>query len=173
MDNNRFRRSWDYWLLWAVLVFSLILNVYVFIFVGGLRHALKGPVSDLGQIVKDIQTQAISTKVNIREDVPFSTQVSVKDTFKIPIKTSVQVRTTVNVPVIIPIIEQEVTLRVPINTTVPVDTVITVPFNSVIPVKGTSPISLEVPISLEIKQTPFGPFFEKLYNWILEVEQKL
>ncbi|MBI2122029.1 MAG: hypothetical protein HYT98_02800 [Candidatus Sungbacteria bacterium] len=173
MDTNKFNRPWDYWLLWAVLLFSLALNVYLFVFINGLRKAARGPLSNLAQVIKDIQNQTITTRINIQEEIPFSMQVPIKDTFKIPIKVSVPILTIVNVPVTIPILGQEITLRVPIDTAVPVDTVVTVPLNSAIPIKGTAPVSFEIPVSLEIKQTPFGPFFEKLYDWILAAKQKL
>jgi hypothetical protein len=65
----------------------------------------------------------------------FIANVEIDSTFSVPIKTIVPIKTTVNVPVIIPIMGQQVTVAVPIDTNVPIDTTIQVPIKTTVPVE--------------------------------------
>lgn len=61
--------------------------------------------------------------------------ITIDETFDIPIKTIIPIHTTVSVPVTIPIIGQTVILKFPIDTTVPIDVTVSIPIKKSIPIK--------------------------------------
>lgn len=147
------RAAWHYWLLWAVALASLLINVVFFVQLNSLRQRARQGVSNASELLQSVEIEAYDLPIYIDETVPISITVPFSDTFAVPISTTVSVSD---------VLAFEDTIEVPINTVIPVNTTVAVPVpalgNITIPIitnipidmEVTVPISRSIPVELEI-----------------------
>jgi hypothetical protein len=125
-----------------------VINIALFAVLFDAKHQITSAATQASGILQQIQAQSLTA--------PLTANVSINDTFAIPIKTVVPIQTTVNVPVTIPVVGQ-VTIAVPINTQVPIDTTIQVPIKAV------------VPISSNGDDSSFTTILQQLQDWLAKL----
>jgi hypothetical protein len=136
----------------AAVLLLLVANVALLAFVLNVRHR-----------IIDTAVAAADELQRVREQSPdntFSAHVAVDETLTIPVHTSVPINTAVNVPVVVPILGQQVAVRVPIQTSVPIDTTIRVP------VKATVPVEVSA-------GALFGDVLQQVHDWLIGFSQSL
>jgi hypothetical protein len=166
-------RVWHYWLLWAVAILALILNVVLVAsllsFKAEARRQVESASMLLGEVelgnfdlpvVVDETLQVSMTvpfsdtfTVPISATVPVSTSVLFEDEVEVPINTVIPVNTTIDVPIDIPVIGLfQIPIPIPIRTNIPVNLTVNVPISREIPVETEIPVDLvvEVPVQSDI-----------------------
>lgn len=144
-------------LLWILTLSSLLFNlVFAGLLVGAAanRNALR---EHLLQELAAVQLAPVplSLQVKVDQTLPIALDVPFKETLDIPIDLSLPLDAVVTVPVDIPVLKQQVELKVPIRATIPVKTSISVTVDKQIPVRTSLPVRMEVPVNLELDLSPF------------------
>ncbi len=146
-----------YRLLWALTLSSLVLNLTLVALVGSaitqgaeLREHVLGQLRTL-----PLEPVPLSLQVEVDQQLPIALDVPFKETLTVPIDMMLPLDATVTVPVDIPVIKQQVQLKVPIRATIPVNTSVVVEVDKQIPVRATLPIQMQVPVSLSLDLAPF------------------
>ena len=144
-------------LLWALSLSSLAFNlIFAGLLLGAaskredLRQHLLGALRAV-----ELAPVPLSLQVKVNQDLPIALDVPFRETLEIPIDLSLPLDATVTVPVDIPVLKQQVELKVPIRATIPVKTSLTVNGDKVIPVRATLPVRMEVPVDLNLDLAPF------------------
>ncbi len=146
-----------YRLLWALTLLSLILNlglIGLLLGAASQREALRQHLlSELAAV--QLEPVPLDLDVEVDQQLPIALDVPFQETLNIPIDLSLPLDATVTVPVDIPVLKQEVQLKVPIRATIPVRTEIQVRVDKMIPVRATLPIQMKVPVDLSLDLAPF------------------
>jgi hypothetical protein len=153
-DSNRARRPIDYYVLWALALVSLGLNLYLINVLLQARLQVARAASTAATAVGQLQGSAIDYSVPISETVPVSFTVAYRQTLSVPISVTLPIDTQVTVMLTTPI--GAFPINVPVKTTVPINLNPQVPLSLSVPVSVTVPISLTVPVHVALNDTPLG-----------------
>jgi hypothetical protein len=154
VDNTRARRPVDYYLLWAVVIVSLGLNLYVINVLMQAKRQVALAASSAAAAVGQLSNTAIDYSVPISQTLPVSFTVAYRQTFSVPISVTLPIDTQVQVTLKTPI--GDFPINVPVKTTVPVNLNPQVPLSLAVPVSVSVPISFSVPIHLALSDTTLG-----------------
>ena len=154
MDNTRTRRPVDYYVLWAVAIISLALNLYVINILLQARKQVAQAASSAASAVSQLNSAAIDYSVPISQTLPVSFTVAYRQTFSVPISVTLPIDTQVQVTLNTPI--GDFPINVPVKTTVPVNLNPQIPLSLSVPVSVSVPISFSVPIHLALSDTTLG-----------------
>lgn len=142
---------------WLLTLSSLAFNlIFAGLLVGAAsrRDALREHLlAELSAV--ELQPVPLSLQVDVNQDLPIALDVPFQETLTIPIDLALPLDATVTVPVDIPVLKQQVELKVPIRATIPVKTSITVAVDKQIPVRATLPVRMQVPVDLSLELAPF------------------
>jgi hypothetical protein len=138
--------------LWALAIFSFILNilvigVLVIVFISGRQVA-----AGLADQIDAFSQQTINYSLHITQTVPVHTNVPFSQTMTVPFNVNVPISTTVKVSKEIPVVGQ-ITFDVPIQAEVPVSLSIPIEISRTIGVNADVPLSLDVPLQIPLKDT--------------------
>jgi hypothetical protein len=166
-----------YWLLWAIALTSLLMNVALAAVLLASRAQLQSGVVTLAAALDDVTLDDIALTISIDETVPVSLTIPSSDTFRVPIRETIPVSTdilcedVIQVPInaIIPIdtdfiVQVDIPLigrtgiPIPIVTNIPVNLTVDVPIRRLIPVETEIeidfwvdvPIQSDIPINTEL-----------------------
>lgn len=142
---------------WALTLLSFAFNLVVIGLLGTAalqRDALRERVVTELRAVP-LEPVPLSLQVSVDQQLPIALDVPFKDTLTVPIDMALPLDATVTVPVDIPVLKQQVQLKVPIRATIPVKTSIQVAIDKQIPVRATLPVRMEVPVNLSLDLAPF------------------
>ena len=160
VDNPRTRRPIDYYLLWAVALVSLGLNLYLINSLMQARKQVAQAVSQAAVAVGTLrgvafdlqvpisQTLSVRQTLPIRQTLPVSFTVVIQQTFSVPISVTLPIDTQVTVSLNTPI--GTFPINVPVKTTVPINLNPQVPLNLSVPVSITLPVSFTVPVAIAV-----------------------
>jgi hypothetical protein len=154
VDHHRRQRPIDYYLLWAIALVSLGLNLYLVNVLLQARKQLAHAASSAATAVGQLRGAAIDYAVPISETLPVSFTVAYHQSISVPISVTLPINTQVTVALNTPLGTWPIT--VPVKTTIPVSLNPQVPLSLSVPVSISVPISLTVPIHLAISDTPLG-----------------
>ncbi len=147
-------RPLDYYLLWAVALVSLGLNLYLVNTLLQARRQAGQAASAAAAAVGSLVDSAIDYPVELHQALPISLTVDYRQTLVIPISVTLPISTEVTVPLRTPIGDFPIT--VPVVTTIPVRLSPAVPLSLSLPVSTSVPIDVTFPIHLELKATALG-----------------
>lgn len=149
--SSSYNTPWHYYLLWLVVIFSSILNIFLLVILSGFRADAQRVAADIQELLAATELSNIEVPIHVRETMPLSMTVPFSDTFTVPVETVIPISTTILF---------EDTFEAPINTTLPINTDVMVRVNIPglgntsfpIPIVANIPVDLivEVPISREI-----------------------
>jgi hypothetical protein len=154
VDNTRARRPVDYYLLWAVAIVSLGLNLYVINVLMQAKQQVAQAASSAATALGQLSGTAIDYSVPISQTLPVSFTVAYRQTVTVPISVTLPIDTQVQVTLHTPI--GDFPINVPVKTTIPVNLNPQVPLNLSVPVSVGVPISFTVPIHLALSDTALG-----------------
>jgi hypothetical protein len=154
VNNPLARRPVDYYLVWAVALVSLGLNLFVINALLQARRQVALAASSAAEAVGRLRGAAIDYSVPIQQSLPVSFTVSYRQTFTVPISVTIPIDTNVTVQLDTPL--GTFPINVPVRTTIPINLNPQVPLSLSVPVSVSIPISLSVPIHLALSDTPFG-----------------
>lgn len=155
-----------YYVLWVVVLGSLVMNAITLREIAKARVAARQAISDAIAVLSGFQQQTFTYNVNIDDTMVIDTNVPVDEIIEIPIHELIEVRTGATVTLLdIPGVGP-ITHNVPVAADVPIDVVFEAPlkqdFHIVLPI----PVQLDIPIELAIIDTP-------LYGTIDDVIMRL
>lgn len=161
-------RAWHYYLLWAIALLSLFLNIAFVVGVLNFRAQARQQVEDAAAFLDTVDIGDFSLPVKVDETlalsmtvpfsdtfvvpisatIPVSTSVLFEDNIQVPINTIIPVNTTVNVPVDLPAIGR-ISVPFPISTNIPINLDVEVPISRTIPVQTDIPVDLVVNVPVQ------------------------
>jgi hypothetical protein len=147
----RWKRPFDYYVLWLAVIISLGINLYLIRTLQLARLQLGAAASSAAQAVGGLRTTSLDYTVPIRESLPVSFTVSYRQNFTVPISTTIPIDLDLTVPLKTPL--GTFPINVPVVTTIPINLAPTVPLSLSVPVSVTVPISVSVPIHIDLSQT--------------------
>jgi hypothetical protein len=174
MEESRpVTRIWHYWLLWAVAILALVLNVVLVSALLSFRADARRQVEATSMLLDEVELGSFELPVEVDESlqismtvpfsdtftvpisatIPVSTSVLFEDEVEVPINTIIPVNTTIDVPIDIPVIGLfQIPIPIPIRTNIPVNLTVNVPISREIPVETEIPVDLvvEVPVQSDI-----------------------
>jgi hypothetical protein len=109
-ETKPMTRVWHYWLLWAVAILALILNVVLVASLLSFRTEAQRQVESASILLEGVELGNFDLPVEVDETLQISMTVPFSDTFTVPISATVPVSTSV-------LFEDEV--EVPIDPTFP------------------------------------------------------
>src|SRR6266851_2999867 len=130
VDHPHPRRPVDYYLLWAVALVSLGLNLYLINMLSQARHQLAQAASQAALAVGDLRGVAFDYMVPISQTLAVHQALAIRQA--LPVDQTLPVSFTVAF---------QQTFSVPISVTLPIDTQVTVSLNTPI---GNFPITVPV-----------------------------
>ncbi len=106
----------------------------------------------------------ISFDVAIDEVIPIDTEVVIKRTVNVPIKTTIPINQSFDTTIRIstPFGNIPLDVNVPIDVDVPIDLVVDIPIDETVPIKDEFPITLDVPISIVVRETELADLTDSL-----------
>ena len=162
--------AWHYWLLWIVVIFSLMLNIFLFYGLYTTRQRVQQEIANVALAMDTVQLENFDLPIEINETLPLKMEVAYNDTFEVPIKTTIPVSTSIvvndnialpindivsinrDIRVAIAVLGQEIPIDIPLRADIPIDLFIDVPVNLEVPVETEIPLDLmvEVPVDTVI-----------------------
>lgn len=136
------KRSWHYLLLWLLVVFSLGLNIFLFVTLNNIRSQARAQVQAAGDRLSTVEVADFELPIQIDETLPISFTVPFSDTFIVPISATIPVSASV------PFSE---TIDVPINTVIPINATVSVPLPAIGNIPIPIPIVTSIPVNLDVK----------------------
>jgi EmrB/QacA subfamily drug resistance transporter len=107
----------------------------------------------------------LSFDVSIDEVIPIDTDVVIRRTVQVPIKTSIPIResfdTTIRVDTRLGF-SVPVDVTVPVDIDVPIDLVVDIPIDETVPISEEFPVKLDVPISIDVRDTALAELTDSL-----------
>jgi hypothetical protein len=156
-SQSRFKRGFDYYLLWVIVILLLGFNLTLGWFllaarqqVETYRQTFQSRLVQAGTILENIKGGSIEYVASIDENIPISINVPLDYEVSVPINMVVPINTTVSIPLLG---AGGPTVDVPISTSVPVNTTVKVPVKMTIPFNTNMPIKMDVPVSIKISDT--------------------
>ena len=165
------KRSWDYWLLWAVALIALGLNLWLINTLLGVRRQVGEGASTAARTVGNLREAVITYTVHIEQALPVSVTVPFSTNFNVPISTTIPIDTDVTIPLSTPF--GQFPINIPIQTVVPINLSTKIPINIVVPISTTVPVVLDVPIELELGKTEFGQALQSLQTYLESTASQL
>lgn len=167
-DNNSFSRSWNYRLLWAIVLISLLFSAVLLVGLIDFRIKAGRQVEAAAGFLKKVEIADFDLPVHVDETLTISMTVAFSDTFAVPIShtipisltvpfqevvlvpinTTIPINAGVNVPVDLPVVGR-INVPFPITTNFPVNLTVEVPISETIPVEAEIPIELMVAVPIE------------------------
>jgi hypothetical protein len=164
VNNTIARRPVDYYVLWAVALVSLGLNLFLVYTLMQAKRQLAQAAGAAATAVEQLRGIAIDYAVPIHQDLPVSFTVAYRQTFAVPISVTLPIDTNVTFRLDLPI--GSFPINVPVKTTVPINFNTQVPLSLAVPVSVSIPISLTVPIHLAVSNTPLGDSLTRAANYL-------
>ena len=154
MNNPLARRPIDYYVLWAVALVSLGLNLYLVYTLLQARRQVAQAASSAAVAVQQLRASAIDYAVPIDQTLPVSFTVGYHQVLTVPISLTLPIDTNVNVPFNTPLGNYQVTI--PVKAAIPINLSPQVPLSLSVPVSVSVPVSFSVPIHVALSDTPLG-----------------
>ncbi len=164
-------RPLDYYLLWAVALVSLGLNLYLVNVLLQARRQVGQAAGVAAAAIGSLADSAIDYPVEFHQAVPISLTVEYRQTLVIPISVTLPISTEVTVPLRTPLGDFPIT--VPVVTTIPVRLSPAVPLSVSLPVSTTVPIDVAIPIHLELKTTALGASLTSAQVYLQDLAENL
>ncbi len=105
--------------------------------------------------LEEFGNSTIAFDVNIDEVIPIDTEVVIRRTVAVPIKTTIPIKesfdTTITINTAFGDIPLDVT--VPVDVDVPIDLVVDIPIDETVPIQDEFPVQLDVPIEIDVGET--------------------
>ncbi|MFA5877005.1 MAG: hypothetical protein WC880_01430 [Candidatus Paceibacterota bacterium] len=144
-------------LLYPIVLGTLLLlsiaNIVLFVLLLQVKNQVADGAGQAASAVEQMQAQSLTG--------PFTVQVTIDETFDIPIKVSIPVKTTVTVPIVIPVTGEQVSITVPIDTIVPID------------MTAHVPIKKSLPVNIKMSDLPIGGILQNLHDWLTKLASSL
>ncbi len=141
-------RALDYWLLWAVALFSAAVSVGALYFLALARRLAVDGARVASVVLHRVDEASLSCVIDVREQipvrivVPLDTQVTVPLDITLPIDVEVTVR--------LPTPLGGLPVKLPVRADVPVKMDVPVPIRAEIPVSASVPVDLSIPVELKL-----------------------
>jgi hypothetical protein len=148
------RRPIDYYVLWAVALVSLGINLALVNALLQARRQVAQAAGAAAAAVQQLQGTAIDYVVPINQTLPVSFTVAYQHVLTVPISMTLPIDTIVTVPFNTPLGSFPVT--VPVKTSIPINLSPQIPLDLSVPVSVTVPISFSVPIHVAVSDTSLG-----------------
>ena len=148
------KRTWDYWVLWAVALISLALNGLIIQTLLGVRQQAAEGAAQAVIALARVRESSISYTVHVDESLPVSLTVPFNTTVVVPISTTLPIHTEVTAE--LNTFLGPIPVTVPIHTVVPVNFRTEVPVSLSVPVSASVPVKFDVPVALDIAETKLG-----------------
>ena len=105
--------------------------------------------------LQEFGNSTIAFDVNIDEVIPIDTEVVLKRTVQVPIKTEIPINQEIDTTVRVntPFGDIPIDITVPVNVVVPIDLVVDIPIDETVPIKDEFPVKLDVPIEIDVGET--------------------
>lgn len=166
-----FKRSWDYWLLWAVALLSLGLNLAIINTLWQVRQQAAEGAATAARAVSNLRASVITYTVHIEQSLPVSLTVPFSTNVNVPFSTTLPIETDVTIPLETPF--GQIPISIPIRTTVPINLSTKIPVNIAVPISTTVPVVLDVPIKLELGKTDFGLALQSVQTYLESAASQL
>ena len=117
----------------------------------------------------------ISFDVAIDEVIPIDTEVVIKRTVQVPIKTTIPIEQSFDTTIRIdtPLGEVPVDVTVPVDVDVPIDLVVDIPIDETVPIQDEFPVKLDVPISIVVRETELAELTDSLAAGLESLQEML
>ncbi len=132
-------------------------------------------ISDLGPEVssgvdeaiaglEEFGDSTIAFDVTIDEVIPVDTEVVIRRTVEVPIKTTIPIQESFDTTITIntPVGNIPLDVTVPVDVDVPVDLVVDIPIDETVPIQDEFPVQLDVPIAIDVRQTELASLTDSL-----------
>ena len=125
--------------------------------------------------LRDFGTSTIAFDVNIDEVIPVDTEVVIRRTVEVPIKTSIPIDQTFDTTIEIdtPLGNIPLDVTVPVNVDVPIDLVVDIPIDETVPIQDEFPVQLDVPIAIDVGDTELRNLTDSLATGLESLQEVL
>ncbi len=143
-------------------------------------------ISDLGPEVstgvdeaiaglEDFGNSTIAFDVSINEVIPVDTEVVIRRTVEVPIKTTIPIQESFDTTITIntPFGNIPLDVTVPVDVDVPVDLVVDIPIDETVPIQDEFPVQLDVPIAIDVRQTELAALTDSLAAGLRSLQEVL
>ncbi len=166
-----FKRPLDYYILWSVVVISLLLNLFTIASLLSVRQQAGIAFANAAKSLEAVKTSRVEYMVKIDKEIPFAANVPINFTVQVPINQTIPINTTVNVPFKTPL--GTFPIDVPINTKIPINLTVDVPINKTVPIATNVPVKMDVPIVIILSETSFGKSLEDVQTALNKLAKDL
>lgn len=149
-------QPWVTYILLGMIIFSLFLHMLTWLAISRVRSIAKAEITELAEQVAQARGETISANFKVKQQVPISAQIPVKQNLTIPVNTSVSIDDNVTVPV------AGFNVPVPIQANIPISTSVPIAINQTVAVNTTVDLDLNVPISIPVADTSLKQYLQQL-----------
>lgn len=182
MSNNdepqviEYRRPFDYWLLWVLVIVSLVVNAVLIRIMLDLQATAQSLMADaatgalaVADGVLSVREAVFEYNVEIDESIPVEFDVPVQFTVPVVIDETIPVNTSVatRIPVL------NLPINVPISTNIPVQLEIDVEIDQTIEIRESVPVRFTVPVVIAVAETPFATELDNAYDGLVGLAEDL
>jgi hypothetical protein len=120
-----------------------------------LSPQIKAGVDEAITGLREFGDSTIAFDVNIDEVIPIDTDVVIKRTVQVPIKTTIPIKESFDTTITINTFAGDIPLdvTVPVDVDVPIDLVVDIPIDETVPIQDEFPVKLDVPIAIDVGET--------------------
>jgi len=151
----------------VLLGLSLLLHFWTFYTLYRTRSVIKQQLTVLADEVDVASNDVARLELPIRRAVPVQAAIPVSQQFTVPISTTFALSDEVSIPMLGTSIDVPISMDLPIRTQVPVT------ISQTVQLSTTVDLDLTVPLDLPIRQTPLGPYLDRLRESLRRLNQQL
>jgi hypothetical protein len=165
------KRPLDYYLLWAVALLSLLINVGLGYSLLVARAKAAQGAQTAAQAVAALRAASIDYPVHIQQSLPVSLTLPIHTTVSVPISVTLPIDTQFSFT--LHTLVGDFPVNLPLQAMVPVHVQPEVPVNLTVPVSTTVPVSLDVPIHIDVGSTALGQSLGPMQSYLEQLTAEL
>jgi hypothetical protein len=172
-----------FYILLALVVLSLALNVVILVGLNAARQALVSALDTSLETISGLENEKFETTVQLRESVPVRIAVPFRRDLQVPIRTNIPIkeqlpfRDTLRIPIRTFVGEYNVSVpistTVPINLDVPVDLQVPIDISETIDISTSVDLNLDIPVSIGVADSALADYLRELRATLTEIRKRL
>jgi hypothetical protein len=159
------------WLLWAMVIISLAINIAMISSLLRIREAAAGALAQTEGQLRQLVGEEFVYTVPLKQAVPVHAAIPFRRDLQVPIKTTIPISQTLSLSIKTPLGMLPITT--PLNVNVPVDLKFTVPVSETIDIDTTVELQTTIPVTISLQSTPFGKYLANAADQLKLVQESM
>jgi hypothetical protein len=165
------KRPFDYYLLWAVALLSLLINAGLVYELNLARQKVADGAQTAVEAVAAFRASSLDYTVHVDQTLPVSLTVPFNTTVNVPISTTLPIDTEFSFT--LKTLVGDFPVNIPVHAVVPVNLVSQVPVHLAVPISTTVPVVFDVPIKIDLAQTSLAKTLESTQTYLEKLAAEL